>query len=72
MSRRSYNATIDAHRAAQEGWNRTCHSDALREMQIAPAEDLQADLPLHGATVPLWLYAVSLALGFAAVALVFG
>lgn len=54
---------------ALEKYNRETHSDALREMHIAPAEELQADLPLHGATVPLWLYAVSLALGFAAVAL---
>lgn len=55
---------------ALEAFNRATHSDALREMQIAPAEELQSEsLPLHGATVPLWLYAVSLALGFAAVAL---
>lgn len=57
---------------ALEAFNRASHIPATPEIQIAPAEELQADLPLHGATVPMWLYAVSLALGFAVVALVFG
>ena len=65
MSRRAYNATIAAHHAAQEGWNRTCHSDALREMQIVHAEELQAEnLPLHGATIPLWMIPATAALTF--------
>lgn len=60
---------IDTHPHALEAFNRATHSDALREMQIAPAEELQAEnLPLHGATVPLWLYAVSAFIGFACVA----
>lgn len=63
---------IDTHAHALEAFNRATHVPPTPEIQIAPAEELQADLPLHGATVPLWLYAVSLALGFAAVALVFG
>lgn len=54
---------------ALEAFNRASHGDALPEMQIAPAEELQAEtLPLHGATVPLWLYAVSAFIGFACVA----
>lgn len=61
--------SINRHAHALEAFNRASHVPATPEMQIAPAEELQADLPLHGATVPLWLYAVSLALGFAAVAL---
>lgn len=63
---------IDTHAHALEAFNRAIHIPATPEIQIAPAEEMQADLPLHGATVPLWLYAVSLALGFAAVVLVFG
>lgn len=63
---------MDTHAHALEAFNRASHIPATPEIQIAPAEEMQADLPLHGATVPLWLYAVSLALGFAAVVLVFG
>lgn len=59
---------IDTHAHALEAFNRASHFPATPEIQIAPAEELQADLPLHGATVPLWLYAVSLALGFASIA----
>lgn len=43
MTRRAYAATADAYRAAQEGWNHVCHSDALREMDPVWAEELQAD-----------------------------
>ena len=35
-----------------EAFNRAAHSDALREMQLAPAETL----PLHGVKLSLWGY----------------
>ena len=35
------------HRDALEAYNRASHSDALREMQLAPTHQL----PLHGATL---------------------
>lgn len=35
--------TAHVHREAQEAFNRATHSDALREMQIVPAEALQPD-----------------------------
>lgn len=50
---------------ALEAFNRATHPDGLREMEIAPAEDIQADLPLAGATVPLWMYAVGSFFDFA-------
>jgi hypothetical protein len=56
MNRQSYNAMIDAHREAQEGWNRFTHSDGLREMQLAPAEEIQANLPLYRVMLPFWAY----------------
>lgn len=31
------------HHHGLEAFNRACHGDPLREMQLAPAEDLQAD-----------------------------
>lgn len=34
---------MTAHTDALEAWNRHCHSDALREMQIVPAEEMQPE-----------------------------
>lgn len=56
---------IDIH--ALEAFNRATHSDALREIQIAPAEEMQADLPLAGATVPAWIYPLCAFFAFAGV-----
>lgn len=50
---------------AQEAFNRECHSDALREMQLVPAEEMQ--IPLVGATVPTWIYPATAALFFLAI-----
>lgn len=55
---------IDIHAHALEAFNRATHSDALPEMQIAPAEELQADLPLHGATIPFWMLPATAAFTF--------
>lgn len=57
----------DIHADALEHFNRATHPDALREMQIAPAEDIQADMPLVGATVPFWVYPVVAFIAFSAV-----
>lgn len=57
-------ATIPPH--SLEAFNRATHADALREMQIVPAEELQADLPLHGATIPLWMIPATAAFTFLA------
>lgn len=35
---------------------------------IAPAEDIQADLPLHGAELPFWVYPFTAVLFFASIA----
>lgn len=59
-------ARLTSFEEAQEAFNRECHSDALREMQIVPAEELQADLPLHGATIPLWMIPATAAFTFLA------
>lgn len=43
---------------ALEAFNRATHDDSVREMQIAPAEDLQADEPrLHPLVTSLWVAA---------------
>ena len=34
---------MTAHTDALEAWNRECHSDALREMQIVPADEMQPE-----------------------------
>lgn len=44
---------------ARESFNRASHSDALREMQLVPAETIQ---PIVG-TGTRWLPAMSLVLG---------
>ncbi|AJA07421.1 Putative membrane protein [Sphingopyxis fribergensis] len=44
---------IDIHAHALEAFNRETHSDALRELQIAPAEDLQAEQSIVGSHVGL-------------------
>ena len=49
---------------ALEAFNRASHFPATPEIQIAPAEELQADLPLHGATIPLWMIPATAALTF--------
>lgn len=48
------------HRERLEQFNRASHSDALREMQLAPADQL----PLHGATLSWRSYAAFGALCF--------
>lgn len=55
---------IDAHAHALEAFNRSTHSDALPEMQIAPAEEAQAELPLAGATIPFWMLPATAAFTF--------
>lgn len=39
---------IDIHAHALEAFNRATHSDALAEMQIAPAEELQVEESIVG------------------------
>jgi hypothetical protein len=34
---------MSPHADAREAFNRASHSDALREMQLAPAEEIQRD-----------------------------
>lgn len=56
---------MDTYAHAREAFNRATHSDALPEMQIVPAEELQAEnLPLLGATIPLWMIPATAALTF--------
>ncbi|ODU29010.1 hypothetical protein [Sphingopyxis sp. SCN 67-31] len=43
----------DHYRAGLEGFNRASHGDALREMQLGPAEDMQADDPPIGDPIGL-------------------
>lgn len=57
---------MTAYTDALEAFNRATHPDALRELQIVPAEELQADLPLHGATIPLWMIPATAAFTFLA------
>lgn len=42
----------------------------IHEPIIAPAEEMQADLPLAGATVPFWVYPVVAFFVFAGVCIV--
>lgn len=50
---------------ALESHNRATHEHALVEMQIAPAEEMQAEnLPLRGAAIPLWMIPATAALTF--------
>lgn len=56
---------LSQYARALESFNRASHEDALVEMQIAPAEEMQAEnLPLHGATIPLWMIPATAALTF--------
>lgn len=52
---------------ALEAFNRASHSDALPEMQLVPAEEVQRELPLEGVPVPLWLYPATAALAILAI-----
>ncbi len=47
------------YRDTQEMWNRECHSDALREMKLSPAEELQP-IEIPGAR---WLPLMAFGLG---------
>ncbi|OWQ97986.1 hypothetical protein [Sphingopyxis witflariensis] len=55
---------MTAYTDALEAWNRQCHSDALREMQIVPAEEMQPEtiVGVHvGWVVPMaFLLAITL------------
>lgn len=53
-----------AHRTALEQFNRATHEPATPELQIAPAEELQAELPLRGATIPFWMIPATAAFTF--------
>lgn len=54
----------DIHAHALEAFNRATHLPATPELQIAPAEELQADLPLHGAKIPFWMLPATAAFTF--------
>lgn len=56
---------IDMHAHALEAFNRVTHDPVTPEMQIAPAEQLQAEtLPLHGAKIPFWMLPATAAFTF--------
>jgi len=55
---------IDMHAHALEAFNRVTRDPVAPELQLVPPEELQADLPLHGATIPFWIYPAIAALAF--------
>lgn len=57
---------MTAYTDALEAWNRQCFDPPTPKLQIVPAEELQADLPLHGATIPLWMIPATAAFTFLA------
>lgn len=52
------------HHHSQEAFNRASHSDALREMQLVPAEDMQHDMtPIYRESMsPISAFVMALAL----------
>lgn len=47
----------------REHFDWSANGDGLRELEPVRAEEMQ--MPLHGATVPLWIYPVAFLLGVA-------